>query len=57
MVQKYLVGQYCKNEVFVSSKIVDDFGYNFLHHLMEKTFVHNIEVDFWYCFYYFFLFC
>ena len=57
MVQKYLVGQYCKNEVFGSSKIVHDFGYNILHHLMEKTFEHNNEVDFWYCIYlYYFYF-
>ena len=48
MVRKYLVVQYCKNEVFRLSKIVDDFGYSILHHLIENNFVHNNEVDFWY---------
>ena len=51
MVQKYLVAQYCKNEVFIWSKIVGYFGYSILHHLMENNFVHNNEVDFWYYIY------
>ena len=57
MVRKYLAGQYCKNEVFGFSKTVDDFVYSILHHLMENNFVHNNEVDFWYCIYmYYFYF-
>ena len=48
MVRKYLVGQYCKNEVFGLSKVVDDFDYSILHHLMENNFVHKNEVGFWY---------
>ena len=48
MVQKFLVDQYCKNEVFGLRKIVDDFGYSNLHHLMEINFVRNDEVDVWY---------
>ena len=47
MVRKYLVGQYCKNEVFGLKKMVDDFDYCILHHLIENNFVHNNEVDFW----------
>ena len=54
MVRIYLVGQYCKNEVFGLSKIADDFDYSILHHLMENNFVHNNEVDFWYGNYLFF---
>ena len=58
MVQKNLVAQYCKNEVFGWSKIVDDFGYSILHHQMENYFVQNNEVDFWhsvYLYYFYFV--
>ena len=48
MVQKYLVGQYCKNEDFGLNKFVDVFYYSILHHLMENSLVYNNEVDFWY---------
>ena len=57
MVQKYLVAQYCKNEVFGLSEIVDDFGYKILHPVIENSLVHNNEVHFWFCFYlYYFYF-
>ena len=36
MVRKYLVDQYCKNEVFGLNKVVDGFDYNIPHHLMEN---------------------
>ena len=35
-VEKYLVGLRDKSRVFGYDKIVDDFGYNTLHHLMKK---------------------
>ena len=57
MVQKSLVGQYCKNEVFDLNKIVDDFDYSILHHLMENNFLYNKELIFWYGIYlYYFYF-
>ena len=36
MVEKYLVGLRDKSGVFGYDTIVDDFGYNNLHHLMKK---------------------
>ena len=57
MVQKYLVCQNCKDEVFGLGKIADDFDYSILHYLMEKKNVRNNDVDFWYGIglYYFYL--
>ena len=46
MVRKYLVDQYCKNEVFGLRKIVDGFDYSNHNHLMENNFVRNDEIDF-----------
>ena len=37
MVQKYLVDLLGKSGVFVFDKIVDDMGYNNLHHLMKDN--------------------
>ena len=37
IVQKYLVGLRGKSGVFGFDKIVDDFGYNNLHHLMKNN--------------------
>ena len=37
MVEKYLVGLRDKSGVFVFDKIVDDFGYNNLHHLIKNN--------------------
>ena len=48
MVHKYLVGQYCKNEVFGLNKIADDFDYSIHHHLMEINLAYKNEVGFWY---------
>ena len=57
MVRKYLVGQYCKNEVFVLNKVADDFEYRILHYLMENNLAYNKEVDSWYGIYlYYFYF-
>ena len=50
MVRRYLVGQNCKNKVFGLDKIVDDFDYSILHHLMENNFLYDSEVSFWYLF-------
>ena len=56
-VRRYLVGQYCKNEVFGLDKIVDDFDCSILHHLMENNLLYNNQVEFCYdnylyCFYF-----
>ena len=48
MVRKYLVDQYCKNEVFGLRKIVGDSDYSIHHRLLENNFVCNDEVDFYY---------
>ena len=57
MARKYLVDQYCENEVFGLRKIVDDSDYSIHHRLMENNFVRNDEVDFQYGIYlhYFFV--
>ena len=56
MFQKYLVGLYCKNEVFGWNKIFDDFDYSILHRLMENNLLYNNEVDFWYGIYLFYFY-
>ena len=57
MVQKYMLSQYCKNEVFGLSKIADDFDYSLFHYLMENNFVDDNEVDFWYGIYLYYFLC
>ena len=57
MVRKYMVGQYCKRQVFGLSKIADDFDYSISHPLMENNFMDNNEVDFWYGIYLYYFFC
>ena len=46
MIRKYLVDQYCKNEVFGFRKNVNDSDYSIHHRLMENNFVRIDEVDF-----------
>ena len=54
MVRKYLVGQYCRNEVFSLNKIVDNFDNSIFHHMMKTILLYNIEVDLWYGIYLFY---
>ena len=57
MVQKYLVDLRDKSRVFNFEKIVDDFDYKNLHHLMKDNYVCNklfyVYIGFAvYCFYF-----
>ena len=37
---------YCKNEVLGLNKIVDDFDYSILHHLIDNNQLYNKMIEF-----------